>query len=689
MRVNDVVSIERSGDIAVLIAESPPVNALSHAVRVGLLAGMEELLASPPRAIVLACRGATFFAGADISEFGKPLLPPMLGDIQDAFERSPVPVVAAMHGTALGGGLEIALGCHYRVAVRSAKLGLPEVNLGLLPGAGGTQRVPRLIGVPAALDLIAGGRPVSAVKAADLGLIDAVVEGDDPVAGAFAFLDGILADGRVHPRVRDMQVAGSGQEAQAAADEWRASRPAQFKGFKAPSNILKAVVAAASMSFDDGIAREAELFDELIVSEESAAQRYAFFADRGCAKIPDLPKDAKARNIASTGVIGAGTMGTGIAIALLQSGFEVTLVDKSPEILHRAEKRIVSTLRKAVEKGRAELATVEAQCARLSTADSVASLSSCDLVIEAVFERLELKQAVFAELDSVAKAGAVLATNTSFLDVDAIAGVTGRPGDVVGLHFFAPANLMRLLEVVRGEATSPEVLATAMWLGRKLNKLAVVSGVCDGFIANRVMARRGEAADRLILQGASPAQIDRVMVDYGFPMGPFQMIDLVGLDVIGWDKDTSAGRTVQEFLCEAGDFGQKTGAGYYDYSSGKAVPSDRAQTAIERIRQTSGYAQRTWTDEELLNELLDPTVNEAAKLIEESMVYRVSDIDMALIAGYGWPVYRGGPAFWGDMIGLRNVVTRLERRAGVGKDADVSQLLRQHAAEGRPLVRTN
>lgn len=685
--INEAISIDWRGRTALLISHWPPVNALSHAVRDGLVRGMAWIVESDPDAIVLTCQGQTFFAGADILEFGKPFRDPTLDDVQRAFEQSPVPVVAAIHGTALGGGLEIALACHYRVAVESAKVGLPEVNLGLLPGAGGTQRTPRLAGIVASLDLIAGGKPVAARKAQAMGLLDHIVEGDDPLEGAIAFAAQVAGQDGPHPLARERAADMTAVEAHAAAEAWQAAHPAHFRGFRAPANILKAVVAAAELPFEEGLAREAELFAELMASDEASAQRYAFFAERACAKIPGLGKEVRPRAVDKTGVVGAGTMGTGIAIALLQAGFPVILTDKSGDALERAAGRIAATLHRLVERGRADAAVVEGQLAALETASDIASLADCDLVIEAVFERLDLKTAIFRELDATVKSGAILATNTSFLDVDAIAAATARAGDVIGLHFFAPANIMSLLEVVRGKAAAPDVLATAMWLGRRMGKLSVVSGVCDGFIANRVMARRSEAADRLILRGAIPQQVDKVMTDYGFPMGPFQMIDLVGLDVIGWDRENTSGRTVQEILCESGRLGQKSGSGYYDYSCKPPSPSLDAMAAIETIRARAGFEARVWTDAEILHELLDPVVNEAARLVEEDIVYRASDIDMALIAGYGWPVYRGGPAFWGDTVGLAAIVGRLDRRAAAGEEIAVSPLLRTLAGEGKRLVR--
>lgn len=679
--LNAVTSLGWEGRIALLRFNSPPVNALSHAVREGWQQGMARALNGGAAAVIVICAGSTFFAGADITEFGKPFQVPSLLDLQQEMDMARVPLIAAIHGTALGGGLEMALACHYRVVADTAQLGLPEVHLGLLPGGGGTQRTPRLVGFQAAIDLIAGGKPVGADAALRLGLVDRIVPAVELEAASIAFAHELIDTGAPLRRTRDLPVDLTLDKAAVAANEYRARNKAAFKGFRAPANILAAILAATDRPFEDGIAREAELFAELMDSDESAAQRYAFFAERACGKIPGIGRDVARRQVQQVAVIGAGTMGTGIALAFLGAGFAVTLIDRSAEALGKAEQRIVKTITGLVEKGRISESAAAVQRTALALAGSTEAAAQADLVVEAVFEDMALKQRVFTELDGVVRQGAILATNTSYLDVDAIAAVTKRPYDVVGLHFFAPANIMRLLEVVRGKATAPDVLATALDIGRKLRKLAVVSGVCEGFIANRLMARRSEAADRQILEGTSPQDIDRVLVEYGFPMGHFQMMDLVGLDVIGWDRENTAGRTVQEILCEAGDWGQKTGAGYYDYRSGTPLPAQHAIEAIATIRAHRNAPQQSRDDESILFELLAPVVNEAAKLIEEDIVYRASDIDMALIAGYGWPVYRGGPLFWGDRIGLDRIARLLKDDGAV-----VSPLLAAKAAAGETLV---
>ncbi|MFC3174060.1 3-hydroxyacyl-CoA dehydrogenase NAD-binding domain-containing protein [Novosphingobium bradum] len=685
--INSVVTLDRVDGIAILRLDSPPVNALGLALREGILAGIAAALDGGARAIVLICEGRTFCAGADIAEFGKPLVAPLLPEDQAAIEASPVPVIAAIHGTALGGGLELALACHYRLAVPSASLGLPEVSLGLLPGAGGTQRLPRIVGVARALDMMTSGKPVSATTARELGIVDALAREGHLLDDAIAFARKVEGASAPLPRVRDRKVADTPEEAAAAIARLRQQQPRLFQGFKAPGHICEAVAASTLNDFEAGIAEELRLFQDLLASDESAAQIHAFFSERAVSKVPGLGKEVAARPVKATGVIGAGTMGTGITLALLAAGFTVTLVDRDAEALRRAAARVEKTVLDQVAKGRLNEDAAKAQLARLTLAESVESLADADLVIEAVFERMALKQQVFRELDAVVRPGAILATNTSFLDVDAIAAVTSRPGDVIGLHFFAPANIMRLLEIVRGKAVHGDVLATAIWLARKLGKLGVVSGVCDGFIANRLMARRGEAADALMLAGASPDQIDRVMTDHGFPMGPYRMMDLVGLDVVGWDRENSAGRTVQEILCEAGHWGQKTGSGYYEHASGTPVVSSATLAAIDTVRAREGISPRPIGDDEILSGLLDVIVNEGAKLVEEGIVYRAADIDMALIAGYGWPVYRGGPMFWGDAVGLSGIVERLKARIAQGQPITLSPLLERMAAKGQRFVR--
>lgn len=679
---NSISSLERRGVVGILAIASPPVNALGHVVRSALRDGLKALIADEAvKAVVVRCDGRTFFAGADISEFGKPFVDPDLNAVFEIIEASTKPVVAAIHGTALGGGFELALACHYRVAGASAKVGLPEVSLGLLPGAGGTQRVPRLAGVVAALDLIVTGRPVKAAAALDMKLVDAVVSDGGLVDEAVAFAGALVADAAPLRRVRDMEVDLKDDEARAAIAAYQQKNARLFRGPIAPTNIAKAVEAAATLPFEAGLKREYALFEELMDGHQSGAQRHVFFAERAAGKVAGLSREVQPVAIETVAVVGAGTMGTGIAMAFLAGGYGVILIDLNPEAAERARGRVGKTLDDLVSRGRLPDAAAAVQKARLAVASSLDVVAPADLIVEAVYENIDLKKDVFRQLDGLAKADAVLASNTSFLDLNAIAAVTLRPERVIGLHFFAPANIMRLLEVVRGSATSPEIVATGMALGKKLGKVAVLSGVCDGFIANRAMAPRVTAAEELILEGPMPWDIDRVMTTYGFPMGVFSMLDLVGLDVIGWDRENSAGRNVQEVLCERGHWGQKTGQGYYLYDENRrATPSDEAAEVIARFADRTSVSM---DDETLLERLLYPVVNEGARIIEEGVAQRASDVDVALVAGYGWPVWTGGPMFWADTVGLDKVIAGLERTIG---HAAVSSLLRRAAEQGLALA---
>lgn len=670
--------------IAVLAIDSPPVNALGYAVRVALDDGISRAVADDAaEALIIRCDGRTFFAGADISEFGGELRKPDLNDIFARIEASPKPVVAAIHGTALGGGFELALACHYRVAVASAKVGLPEVSLGLLPGAGGTQRTPRIAGVETALELIVGGRPLRAANAQKAGLIDSIVD-DDLVDGAIAYARALVDEKAPLRRVRDMPVDLDPEATSAAIAAYRGAHKRDFRGFKAPGHIVQAIEAAATLPFDEGMKREWALFEELMNSSESIAQRHLFFAERMAGKIP-VGRDVKPLAIASVAVIGAGTMGSGIATAFLNAGVPVTLVDRDAAAVERGASGIRKALAGLVTKGRIAPAEGDRRAGLLTTSTDLASaVAPVDLVMEAVFEDIDLKKSIFAQIDAAAKQGAILASNTSFLDVDQIAAATMRPEWVIGLHFFAPANIMRLLEVVRGEKTSDQVIATGMAIGRQLGKIAVLSGVCDGFIANRAMTPRMSAAEALVLEGPTPAQVDKAINDYGFAMGPFQMIDLVGLDVIGWDRENSAGRTVQEVLCEMDRWGQKKNGGYYDYDEARrAVPSPVAEKVIRDFAEKTGVPQHSFTDAEIVERLLYPVVNEGAKIVEEGIALRASDVDVALVTGYGWPVWTGGPMCWADNVGLPKIVAALDEI--IGPDA-VSPLLRKLAAEGGSLT---
>jgi len=676
-----VVELVVEDGVAVITADNPPVNALSAAMRRGLVEALERAEADPAvRAVVIACAGRTFFAGADISEFGKAPQPPGLPEVVDRIEACLKPVAAAIHGTALGGGLEVALGCHARVAVASAKLGLPEVSLGLLPGAGGTQRLPRIVGVEAALEMITSGKPIGAKAAEAAGLVDAIAPEDGLRAAACARAR-TLAD-RKTPlrRVRDREIGEAGPE---VFDAFRKANARKFRGFRAPEAAIRAVEAAVRLPFDQGAAEERRLFLELLVSPESAAQRYAFFAERAAAKVPDVPDDTVTLPVRKVGMIGAGTMGGGIAMNFLNAGIPVTIVEARRENLDRGVGVMRRNYEASAAKGRFSSEEVERRMGALTPTLELERLCDCDLIIEAVFEDMSIKREVFGRLDRIARADAILASNTSYLDIDEIAAATSRPEQVIGLHFFSPANVMRLLEVVRGAKTSNTVVATAMKLGKSIGKVAVLSGVCHGFIGNRMLSVRQEQANALILEGARPADVDRVMHGFGLPMGPFAMADLAGLD-IGWSRETSTGESVRDRLCEMDRRGQKTGGGFYDYDAQrKATPSAAAEQVIRAVAGERGIAQREVGDQEILERLLYPMVNEGALILEEGIAAKAGDIDVVWVNGYGWPVYRGGPMFWADQVGLKTIVEALEGyRTRLGGAAFEPAPLLRRLAEG-------
>ncbi len=682
--MSDVMQFEVENGVGIVTIDNPPVNALSQKVRQAILDGFEKAWARDDvKAIVVICDGRTFFAGADISEFGKPPLAPSLPDVLATIEDSPKPTVAALHGTALGGGFELALHCHYRIAVASAKVGLPEVNLGLLPGAGGTQRLPRVVGVETALDLMTGGRPVGARDAFDLGAIDALAEEGVLRQEAIAYAQKLIAENAPLRRLRDRDDKLAIHRGDPAVFEaFRKKNARRFRGFRAPEAIINAVEAAVALSYEDGVKRERELFMELLMSSESAAQRYVFFAERQTAKIPDISRDTPIRDIKKVGVIGAGTMGGGITMNFLNVGVPVTLVEQNEDALDRGLGVICKNYERSAKKGRMTVEDVERRMALIEPTTDLSDLADVDLVIEAVFESMPVKLEVFGKLDGIAKDGAILASNTSYLDLDQIAEATKRPQDVIGLHFFSPANVMALLEIVRGAKTGKDVIQTAMKLAKKIGKTPVLAGVCPGFIANRAMRPRGVEAERLMLQGVSPAEIDRVIYDYGFAMGPFQMRDLVGLDVIGRD---SREKTVAGELVARGRLGQKQGGGFYDYDEHRnAALSPVALEVIREIAAEKGVAQAPADDDEILARLLYPVVNEGAKILDEGVALRASDIDIALIKGYGWPVYRGGPMFWAGTVGLDKIVARLkECEARFGEAFAPAPLLERLASEGK------
>ena len=668
--INAAATLDFDGRIAVLTVDSPPVNALGALVRQGIARGLEKALRDDSiRAVVLICAGRTFFAGADIAELGTTPQQPDLNSLVSSIDLAPKPVIAAIHGTALGGGLELALACHARVAHISAKLGLPEVNLGLLPGAGGTQRLPRLLGVGPALEMILTGKPVSAPAAFESGLVDAIIDSGTLRHQAVTFADRWLLESQPLRRISqsDEKIAAARGDS-GIVDRIRAKHARIFRGFKAPASIVEAVQAAVDLPFAEGMACERRLFLSLLESPESAAQRYAFFAEREAARVPDLPANTPTGDVRSIGVIGAGTMGGGIAMNFLDIGVPVTLVERESDALDRGVASIRRYYEASASKGRIRAEDVEARMALITPSLQIQDLSEQELVVEAVFENLELKKEVFRQLDGVAAPNAILASNTSFLDLDAIANATSRPEQVIGLHFFSPANVMRLLEIVRGARSAPLVLATALQIARRINKIAVVSGVCNGFIANRAMSRRTVQAGALILESAMPWDIDRVMCDFGFAMGPFAMMDLVGLNVVGWNRETSSGSTIQELLCERGRYGIKRGAGYYNYDPQKrGTPATEVETLIREFSLRKGIVRRPISDEAILERLLFPVINEGAKILEEGIAIRASDIDVALIAGYGWPIYTGGPMYYAEAIGLERVVSclrELQKRHG-------------------------
>lgn len=650
------VTTQSFGEICAIVVNSPPVNALSWHVRQGLQDGFEAALADPGvKAIVLRCDGTTFIAGADISEFGKPPQGPDFNNVLNMIEAAGKPVVAAIHGTALGGGLETALVCHYRIAVPSAKLGVPEVKLGLLPGAGGTQRLPRVVGVEAAATMCSLGEPVPASKALEMGLVDRLAGEDSLADDAIAFARELIATG---PRpTRERPIVGDA----GIIEQLKTANARKWKGFDAPYANLACVEAATRLPFDEGMAFERTEFMKLMGGSQSAAQRYMFFAERQAAKIDGLPKDLPLRDVRKVGVIGAGTMGGGISMNFLGRGIPVTIVEMVQENLDRGVGVIRKNYEASAAKGRFSTEQVEQMMGLLTPSLSLEELADCDLIIEAVYESMDVKKDVFGKLDKIAKPGAILASNTSFLDVDEIAAATSRPQDVLGMHFFSPANVMKLLEVVRGEKTADDVLATAMAIGKKIGKVAVVAGVCHGFIGNRMLATRQAPATQLLLEGATPAQIDKVHTDFGMPMGPFQMSDLAGLD-IGWHRDPSRIETIRDALCAAGRFGQKNGKGFYDYDEKRVgTPSEQALATIEEFRATSNLPKREISDQEIIERTLYPMVNEGYKILEEGKAQRASDIDVVWIYGYGWPIYRGGPMFWGDLEGAGKIVEALQR----------------------------
>ncbi|NPT41261.1 3-hydroxyacyl-CoA dehydrogenase [Paraburkholderia sp. 1N] len=669
----DVVTRELRGKVLLVTIDHAPVNALSADVRRGLLAAIEAADAdSAVEAVLIVGAGRNFIAGADIREFGKPPVPPSLPDVCNRIEACAKPVVAAIHGAALGGGLEVALAAHYRLAVNGAKLGLPEVQLGLLPGAGGTQRTPRLIGAPAALDLILSGRHAGAKEALALGLIDRLGSSDDILAEGLAYVHELLAAHAPVRRTRDAAALSDRAASLAAVTTARAETTKKSRGLFSPLKIVDAVEAAIEQSFEDGLRLERKLFLECIDSPQRAGLIHAFFAEREVLKAPET-REAKPRALNKIGVVGGGTMGAGIAVAVLDAGLPVTMIERDDASLARGLAHIEKVYDGLIAKGRMSAEKKADVMSRWQGSTSYDALADADLVIEAVFEDLEVKKAVFAELDRVCKASAVLATNTSYLDIDAIATSISRPADVIGLHFFSPANIMKLLEVVVPKQVSAEVVATAFELAKKLRKTPVRAGVCDGFIGNRVLAVYRSAADAMMEDGASPYQIDAAVRAFGFPMGPFQVVDLAGGD-IGWAtrKRRAATRNpkaryvqIADRLCERGWFGQKTGRGFYLYPEGSrsGSPDPEVEAIIDAERERAGITPRTFTDEEIMRRYMAAMINEGANVVHEGIALRPLDVDVTFLYGYGFPRYRGGPMKYADTVGLATVLADIREFA--------------------------
>ncbi|AKO53571.1 3-hydroxyacyl-CoA dehydrogenase [Marinobacter psychrophilus] len=692
--MSEVVTYSREGNVGVITVNYPPVNALSHAVRSGLIAALEQGQEdSEAKVLLLVCEGRTFIAGADIREFGKPMQKPGLAELVETYENSEKPLVAAIHGTALGGGLEMALGCHYRVALNSAKIGLPEVKLGLLPGAGGTQRLPRLTGAQKALEIITSGEFVGAKDALALGILDVVDDGEDVKAAGLAYAQQIADEGKPVRRVRDLKDKIASDKGSDVFDQFRAVLQKKARGQFSPFKCVDAIEAAFNLPFAEGMKRERELFTECMDSPQRAGQIHSFFAEREVSKVKGLSKDTPVRDVNSVGIIGAGTMGGGIAMNFANVGIPVIIVEMKQEALDKGLGIIRKNYENSAKKGRLTQQQVEDRIALITGSLSYDDFKSVDLVIEAVFENMAVKKEIFAKLDAICKPGTILASNTSTLDIDEIGSATRRPEDVVGMHFFSPANVMKLLENVRGSKTSDEVKATVMAVAKKIKKVGVLVGNCHGFVGNRMLHRRGAEAMTLVNEGATPQQVDKVLTDLGYPMGQFAMSDLAGIDV-GYrirEERRNAGEQVapswMDKLAEQNRLGQKTMAGVYKYEEGSRnpVPDAEVERIIEGFRKEQDISSREITDQEILERCMYVMVNEAAKILEEGIADRALDIDVVWIYGYGFPAYRGGPMFWADQVGLDVILAAVEKyHADVGgeqwKPAD---LLKQLVADGK------
>lgn len=687
--MTDLIAYARYGDVAVLRLQNPPVNALSHAVRQGLMAGMDRAEADAGvKAVLLVGEGRAFIAGADIKEFGKTPLEPHLPDVCNRIEASLLIVVASMHGVSLGGGLEVALSAHYRIAQPAARVGLPEVHLGLLPGAGGTQRLPRVTGVPAAIDMITSGRHVKAPEALEMGVVDRIEEGD-PEAVGLAYTEALLAEGAMRRPVSEMPAP--------EPVDWDATYDAVLikgRGQISPAQAVRAIQASVELPFAEGLKAERQMFWDLMKTDQRQGMIHAFFSERAVSNLPDL-KDVAPRAVTGVGVIGGGTMGAGIATAALLSGLQVVLLEMTDDAAEAARGRIAGNLAGALKRGKISQNAHDAMLGRaLAMATEYDALKDADLVIEAVFEDMDVKKTVFQQLDAVCKQGAILATNTSYLDVNEIAAETSRPGDVIGLHFFSPAHVMKLLEVVVADHTVPDVVATGFALAKRMGKIAVRAGVCDGFIGNRVLSTYRTAADHMILDGATPFQIDAALTGFGFAMGPYAVADLAGLD-IGWAmrKRLAPTRDPRERvghypdkLCEAGHFGQKTGTGFYVYEKGQrgGTPNPDVLALIEAERVERDITPRDFSDADIIRRYMAAMANEAARVVGEGIARRPLDVDMVLLFGYGFPRFWGGPLKWADLVGLPELLADIEGYAQ--EDAYFWQpapLLKKLVAEGR------
>ena len=662
------VKYERQGPIGVIRIDNPPVNALSHTVRSGIMDALATAATDDSTAVVLSCDGRTFIAGADITEFGKPPQAPSLPDLLLTLDKHPKLTIAAIHGTALGGGFEVALTCNYRIALTTAKVGLPEVKLGLLPGAGGTQRTPRLAGIPAAVDLITSGNPVNAKSALTLHLVDKVV--DENLTDAAVAYAAELLEQKAPQRQASALPLSLTTEDQQLLEVASAKLLKKTRGERAPQRILDCLRTAATQPFEEGLKRERQEFMACLEDPQSAALRHMFFAERAAGKIDNLSQDSQAKSIATVGIIGAGTMGGGIAMCFAQAGIKVTLVDMTDEAVSQGLEKITKNWAISVKKGRLTASQTDAMMANITPSSRLNDLADVDMVIEAVFENLDVKKEVFAKLDGICKPGAVLASNTSYQSIDAIAAATTRPDSVLGMHFFSPANVMKLLEVVRGAASSDTVIATAMAVGKKIGKVSVLSGMCYGFIGNRMLRHYGREAALCLVEGSTPTQIDSAMESWGMAMGPLAVSDLAGLD-IGYkareqltaeQKGDPASYMVADRLVEAGRLGQKSGAGYYQYDpETRQRHEDSAVMAIvAEVRRELGITPRDFEDDEIVNRLTLALANEGAKLLQEGIAQRASDIDVVYCYGYGFPRFKGGPMHTIESMGLDNAVTLLK-----------------------------